>query len=156
MGLIFAVPGHIEQIKSGTKTQTRRLWKSGTVLYGTELRGKGGRLLYAVGKTYAVIPGRGQKSVGRIRITKLQDEWRLKWEGEALVTVPLSVNDALAEGGYTPEEYDALWLKMYPKGGGYSRLVIEFEWVGEEKGGKKSVGRIGNDDSQNEPTTALD
>lgn len=131
MGLIFAVPGHIEKIKAGEKTQTRRLWKPDALLVGTELRGKGGRLLYAVGKTYAVIPKRGAKSVGRIRITDLSMEWRLKWEGANLATVPLSVNDALAEGGYTPEEYDALWLKMYPQGGGYSRLVIKFEWVGE-------------------------
>lgn len=136
MGLIFAVPGHIEKIKSGEKTQTRRLWKDGMTierkLDRLELRFKG-RLLYAKGKTYAVIPKRGQKSVGRIRITDLRIEWRLNWEGEALVTVPLSENDAFAEGGYTPAEYDALWLKMYPKGGGYSRLVIDFEWVGENK-----------------------
>lgn len=45
MGLIFAVPGHIEQIKSGEKTQTRRLIAPRTALQegkeGLELRVNG-------------------------------------------------------------------------------------------------------------------
>ncbi len=126
MGLIFAVPGHIEQIKSGEKTQTRRLIAPRTALQegkeGLELR-VNGRLKYAVGRKYAVQPGRGKRGVGYIEII------HLRVEGEQVI----SVADALSEGRYRPEEYEALWKRMYPRRWDETRLVIEFKWVGEVK-----------------------
>ena len=74
-----------QQVLDGTKTQTRRPVKDDDV-YEPEELGPGhiqavfnvghlkGTPKYAVGKTYAVQPGRGKKSVGRIRITKIRRE----------------------------------------------------------------------------------
>lgn len=90
--MIFSVPGHIEQIKNGTKTQTRR--KSPA---------------YRVGKTYAVQPGRTEKGIkeGRILITRKREEKYL--DGG------ISVADALAEGKYTPGQFEILFKNMYPE-----------------------------------------
>jgi len=81
---------HIEMIRNGTKTQTRRI-----------------NGFYEVGKTYAVQPGRGKKAVSdiRIRITK-------RWE--SIRAYMISEDHAKAEGGYTPTEYEELFAKMYP------------------------------------------
>lgn len=97
----------ISQVLDGTKTETRRLVKrleDGTfvprgelltypggiptvVVNGTHLMDKR-RVKWQVGKTYAVQPGRGQKAVGRIRITAIRQE-RLQ---------DISKDDAVAEG----------------------------------------------------------
>lgn len=138
MGLIFAVPGHIEKIKSGEKTQTRRVWRNGMKVdpYSQEVR-VNGRLLYAVGKTYTVIPKRGQKGVGRIKIKRLWCEYHRLMVQPLAAHIPAFYKPnpivkeyALAEGGYTPEEYEALWDKLNPNDPYRCRLVIDFEWVG--------------------------
>ena len=97
-----------QQVLDGTKTQTRRpckgedeqyTWCTPTmedglitghrILEVVEINKAGGhKLKWAVGKTYAVQPGRGKKAVGRIRITKIRRE-RL---GD------ISEEDCLAEG----------------------------------------------------------
>lgn len=133
MGLIFAVPGHIEKIKSGEKTQTRRLWDVRMDMRHDDMMRRrvtvNGRLKWRVGKRYAVLPGRGKKGVGWIVITSMWLETMYRHE-KNFDRKFISVSDALAEGGYTPEEYEALWDKMYPNTD--RRLVIEFEWVGEK------------------------
>ena len=79
-----------QQVLDGTKTQTRRpakweedkeyTWVAPTPTGSriTEVVGINNagdhKLKWAVGKTYAVQPGRGKKSVGRIRITKIRRE----------------------------------------------------------------------------------
>ena len=100
--MIFNVEGHIEKIIRGEKTQTRR--DSGK---------------YKVGKTYAIQPGRGKlgDSRGRILITH-------KWIEPYWKTI--HVNDALAEGNYTPEEYEQLYEQLHPDWAG--RWAYEFEF----------------------------
>ena len=89
--MIFSVPGHIEMIKAGTKTQTRRRSP-----------------LYRVGRTYSIQPGRTKKVIpeGHILITRKRDEKYL--DGG------ISVADALAEGEYTPGQFETLFSNMYP------------------------------------------
>jgi len=93
--MIFNVPGHIEQIVKGIKTQTRR--DSGK---------------YQVGRTYAIQSGRGKPgdTRGRILITH-------KWIEEGGLTNAdwhIHPSDAQAEGGYTPDEYEKLYWKIHP------------------------------------------
>ncbi len=87
--MIFSAGNHIQQIIAGTKTQTRR---------------KSGR--YEVGKTYAIQPCRTCKAIpeGRILITDKRTEyfWRDK----------ISQEDAQAEGGYTPRQFEKLYRGM--------------------------------------------
>lgn len=71
-------------VLDGSKTQTRRLAKPNERLVSdrhtaTEVVEKIGGHLYerrkwAVGETYAVQPGRGKKSLGRIRVTGIRRE----------------------------------------------------------------------------------
>lgn len=97
------------------------------VLLGVPLREirMDGKTLYRVGQTHAVVPGRGKKAVGRVRITGLSLE----------DVGAISAVGAEAEGGYTPAEYEALWRKIHTyKGtyyGGHTRIVVRFELVEE-------------------------
>lgn len=102
--MIFSLSDHIEQIKAGTKTQTRRPSNR-----------------YIVGKEYAIQPGRGQPAIkdGKILITNKKIE-----------TKPfdkVSIWDASAEGKYTPEDYEELYEKMYPNW--VERYVYLFKYV---------------------------
>lgn len=65
MGLIFAVPGHIQKIASGEKTETRRAWKDGQALelFRDIIRNASGRVLYQAGQIHAILPQRGQAGV---------------------------------------------------------------------------------------------
>jgi predicted transcriptional regulator len=76
-----------EAILQGEKTQTRRLRKT---THSTVLRSaqhiisvysnirtdthRSNRLLWRVGKTYAIQPGRGKKAVGRFRLLSIRQE----------------------------------------------------------------------------------
>jgi len=91
IALIFSIGDHIKQIIEGTKTQTRRMSKS-----------------YLVGRTYSIQPGRGKSKIhdGQILILK-----------KIIETNPydkISESDALAEGGYTTEQFESLFNRMYP------------------------------------------
>lgn len=92
------------QVLDGSKTQTRRLVKSEHIKAGAlnvlipyvytrpDYGGgfMGHRKLWQVGRTYAVQPGRGQKAVGRIRITDIRQE----------CVQDISEDDAWKEIGY--------------------------------------------------------
>ena len=106
--MIFSVSDHVEQIKARTKTQTRR--KSPA---------------YLVGKTYAIQPGRKKKGIkeGRILVIRKREERYL--DGG------ISVFDALAEGGYTPGQYETLFKNMYP--GWIVRYAYTFEFISREQ-----------------------
>ena len=95
--MIFSVEGHIEQIKAGTKTQTRR-----------------GSGKYQVGKLYAVQPGRTKPGIpdGKILIVAKRIEARPPNMSSAWWKI--SPEEARDEGGYTPEEYEELYEKMHP------------------------------------------
>jgi len=105
--MIFSKSNHIEQIIAGTKTQTRRPSDK-----------------YQIGKTYAIQPGRGKPGIEKYRI--LITGKRKEYRGETV-----SVKDALAEGGYTPEEYETLYESMYPSW--LVRYVYTFRVVVEGK-----------------------
>ena len=101
--MIFSVPGHIEQIIDGTKTQTRRKSPS-----------------YSVGHTYAISKGR-EKAIeeGRILVTRKRVE-RYSDGG-------ISVSDALAEGGYTSGQFEIIFANIYP--GWILRYAYTFRFI---------------------------
>lgn len=88
-------------VLNGQKVQTRRPLKEGDSL---ELSEDGDftyifnkihkRIGYCTGKDYAVQAGRGQPSVGRIRILAIREENLLD----------ISLDDAVAEGAILPKE----------------------------------------------------
>ena len=93
--MIFSEGNHIEQIKAGTKTQTRR----------TSDR-------YEIGKLYAVQPCRTCKGIpdGKILITAKRLEQRSDWPpGWRILPI-----EAKAEGGYSPKKYEELYEEMHP------------------------------------------
>jgi hypothetical protein len=65
----------LDQVIQGQKWQTRRLVKASDCLVeGVAIQRGTNRILYAVGKTYAVQPNRGKKAVARILLTGLRRE----------------------------------------------------------------------------------
>ena len=90
--MIFAVKGHVQQVINGEKTQTRRISNR-----------------YNVGQTYAVQPKRTAKGIpeGRILITAKRLELYH-------FMTHVSEEDAKAEGGYIPVEFETLYEKMHP------------------------------------------
>lgn len=121
--MIFAIPGHIEMIRHGTKTQTRRL----------------NRGIYQVGRDYAVQRKRGVKAETDIRI--VMDEIWEEVEAERIKDVysqwmggiSISAKDALAEGGYAPGEFEYAFANTYPKWDGKCRWVFEFHVIEVQK-----------------------
>jgi len=93
--MIFSVIDHIKQIIDGTKTQTRRQSD-----------------FYQVGLTYAIQPKRTSKAIpqGRILITDKKYEQRFLVDRTPRITK----DDAEAEGGYTPEQFEKLYDRMHP------------------------------------------
>jgi hypothetical protein len=122
----------VAAILAGSKTQTRRPFQP----YDVVKRGgppfaeiqsvrRKGYLLWQVGKTYAVCPGRGKRGVGRILVKRIRDEWMST----------ISEEDALAEGFPSRLAFIERWRTMY--GNDYPASgwiwVIEFELVKEAK-----------------------
>lgn len=105
--MIFSEADHIEQIKAGTKTQTRR----------TSDR-------YEIGKLYAVQPCRTCKGIpaGKILITAKRLEQITDWPPGWRI-LPF---EAKAEGGYSPQKYEELYEKMHP--GWTERWAYLFEY----------------------------
>lgn len=104
--MIFAEADHVEQIIAGTKAQTRRVAKPNS-------------FIYQVGKTYGIRRCRTCKNIpeGRIRILRRWMELRQD---------KVTRYDAEFEGGYTPEEYEALFEKMHPNW--HSRYAYTFKF----------------------------
>ena len=104
-----------QQVLDGTKTQTRRLVKPYQTLEVDEnyypdgvyewKSGGGARTVYLVGNTYAVQPGRGQRAVGRIRITGLRRE----------DVREISDEDVKGEGFSSGDEFLKAWVSMHDK-----------------------------------------
>ena len=111
--MIFSIGNHVQQIVNGEKTQTRRLVKG--------LKPPRYIPLF----DYAVQPCRTCKGIteGRIQILALGVEHR----GEII-----SEKDAKAEGGYTPEEFEVLFEKMYPEW--KHRWVYCFRFIPSSRG----------------------
>ena len=124
--MIFAVEGHIDMIRNGLsyippasvlyhpmplriiKTQTRRL----------------NRGAYKVGKDYAVQRKRGVKAEPDIRIVFDRIWGDIDY---------ISNEDAWAEGGYTPMEFEELFRKLNPKWDRFLRWAFEFHVVEVQK-----------------------
>ena len=102
--MIFSIGDHIAMIIHGEKTQTRRQSHR-----------------YNVGSLISIQPHRGHLgiTVGKIRILR-------KWMEDEYYDF-ISKEDAKAEGGYTPEEYEKLYSRMY--GTWNQRWAYEFEFV---------------------------
>lgn len=87
------------------KTQTRRAKKTGEWLAvfkdGSKAVMKNGRVKYRTGRTYPIIPKRGQKAIpdGRILLKDIREE--LLWQ--------ISHEDSVAEGVNSVSEYRELW-----------------------------------------------
>lgn len=108
---IFAPSPHTGELK----TQTSRIVKPGDFENHWHLGGdddltlnevcRGARGVYTVGKTYAVQPGRGKPSIGRVRITNIRREDRRE----------ISQEDARAEGFASPMGFLQTWVQMRDK-----------------------------------------
>lgn len=106
-------PELVARILAGEKTQTRRVnrgedtaWREGVYpqtdppivrLY------RRGHILWAVGRSYALQPGRGKHAVGRIRITAIRYCARAS---------DISESDARAEGFATAEEFREVYARI--------------------------------------------
>ena len=111
-GIIFSLADHIEQIKAGTKTQTRRPSDK-----------------YKPAKLYAIQPGRRKPGIpdGKILIRAKIIEIKTP----SPIWYYVLDADAQAEGGYTPESYEKLYEKMYP--GWEKRYAYLFEYFTTEE-----------------------
>lgn len=118
--MIFNAPGHIDMIRREIKTQTRRL----------------NRGIYQVGKDYAVQAKRGMKAEPDIRIV-IDEIWEedglgIAGGGPAVGNRAndryLSEEDAWAEGGYTPIQFEEMFNVVYPKRD-WTRWVFKFHVI---------------------------
>ncbi len=101
----------LEQVLSGRKSQTRRRAAvSDAAVYGDDGQivavRHNGRTKWAVGKTYAVQPGRNLPQVARIRVTGIRRQ----------KVTDISAADAVAEGYDTREQFLAAWVYIHGAG----------------------------------------
>ncbi len=98
---------HATQVIDGIKTQTRRPRRSGDTRYGadpiSQVR-RNGRLVYAVGRIYAVQPGRGKAAICHIQILKIRLQ-RL---------ADITDRESVAEGFNGRAGFFAGWRALYP------------------------------------------
>ena len=138
--MIFLQWEQIVGLKQPPKSQTRRPVKPNEVLdhqaicgdtvYITD-RVSFERIKWQMGRTYAVQPGRGKKSVGRIRITKIRRE-RLgmpteadaRAEGCHAVTAPGTIGFDRSPIGMFAD----LWNDIYGSGA-WDRMCGDYVWV---------------------------
>jgi len=127
--MIFNVPMHITYIRNGltslpadnhdlpieqriVKTQTRRL----------------NRGLYKVGKDYAVQRKRGVKVEPDIMIV-MDWIWKEDVSKPNMFYTTITKENALAEGGYIPEEFEKIFSEVSSKWDGWERWVFKFHVV---------------------------
>ena len=119
--MIFYVPAHIDMIRSGQKTQTRRI----------------NRGIYQEGRDYAVQPKRGVKAEEDIRIVMddiFEEGCKNQVDTPGNSVYPCIVQgDAEAEGGYTPEDYELEFKKAYPTWDSNWRWVFFFHIIEVQK-----------------------
>ncbi len=118
--------GTLDKVLDGTKTQTRRLVKDGDFLQGPiklskySYSGKyvirNNRTRFEAKKTYAVQPGRGKKSVGRIKIKSIHKEKLMHISITDCIAEGIETTQAEAEGAHVPEHrqrFAELWDSLY-------------------------------------------
>lgn len=105
----------LDKVLSGEKSQTRRIRKPGDEFFPEDLGDAAAvmhkgfsayRLMWEVGKTYAVQPGRGKPAVARIQIVNIRRE----------DVREISDADVKAEGFETASDFFMTWCKMHDKG----------------------------------------
>jgi len=84
---------HIEKIKKGTKTQTRRIKRG----------------IYRIGHSYSVQKGREVKGESDIRIVMDKIWSEIHHVGDLI-----SEKDAMKERGYTPKQYEEVFTELNP------------------------------------------
>lgn len=108
-----------ELIIANCKSQTRRIVKPDEQLIseGSETRVEtpGRRIIYQVGKSYAVQPGRGKKSVARIILKSIRKE----------TIGSISEEDSLAEGFTSRASFLETWHNIH----GVKSNLQEYVWV---------------------------
>lgn len=104
-GMIFSCNCHVKAIVDCLKTQTRRRQV----------------LNYKKGRLYSIQPKRTAKGIpeGKILIIAKVVETREK-------DYPISPEDAYAEGGYIPEEYEQLYEKLHPSWQNRTKITFQF------------------------------
>lgn len=117
----------LDKVLRGEKWQTRRLIKPNETLFQEDSNPyvkSGSRIVYQVGKSYAVQPNRGKKSVARIVLTGLRKE----------PVKAISAEDALAEGFTSRDEFFATWRTIHGKNADLAQevWVLEFRLLGVE------------------------
>ena len=118
----------LDQVISGLKCQTRRPVKAGE-RFDPEVRAickASGRVMYQVGRSYAVQPGRGKPAVGRMLITNIRRE----------TLESISESDAHCEGFSSKADFLTTWRAIH--GARVSDVevwVIEFAVVREDGNG---------------------
>lgn len=109
---------HLDQIRTGEKTQTRRLWSENYTA-----RPSAGDIRMATPRSLGPIVSHDECDC-YIRITRVSRE-RL---GQ------MTEGDAFDEGGYTLAEFEALWADMHGEWEPARVVdVVEFEYVGQER-----------------------
>ncbi len=141
-------------VLDSTKTQTRRLRKPGDFRQGLGPEQvweviRNGRLLYRVGRTYAIQAGRGKHAVGRIGVINIRQEQlqEISYEdigAEGITSIwPVLINTAYLMTGAKDEdelkqilfraEFAGLWDSIHPKGKRWEDnpevWVLEFDLV---------------------------
>ena len=134
--MIFNVPGHIELIRNGLHAEVTEKAGNPTAIVKTQTR-RLNRGIYQVGKDYAVQRKRGVKAEPDIRIVfgKIWEEIIAEFhrEDSTVYQILISKGDAWAEGGYTPEQYEKVFLKFNPKGNRFRRWAFEFHVIEVQK-----------------------
>ena len=102
------LPEYVDMIRDGRKTQTRRI-----------SRGR-----YKVGKDYAIQLGKGKKTVDDMRIVI-----DAVWTEFQVPRASISAEDAKAEGGHTPDEFEKGFKELNPAWKGRKRYMFEFHAI---------------------------
>ena len=121
----------VKEIETGQKNQARRICKPHEdFLEGFAMPGKyvkhNGRLKWAVGRIYSIVPKRGLRGVGRIRLTDIRLENLQQ----------ITEDDARAEGVADVAAYRVLWesingIGSWEKNPRIWVLTFEYIYTGE-------------------------
>jgi hypothetical protein len=139
-----------DAVLDGKKTQTRRPLKPddrltsyvrGTPVLPTIFNDRMNRVRYQVGRTYAVQPGRSQKSLGRIRVNRIRVEKLFEMRYKDMIAEHILPEDYDHERLGLPTAKDFFvgflqaWNRMYDRSSVYRSphnpevIVLEFEAV---------------------------
>lgn len=129
--MIFT-PEHCQLILQRLKTQTRRLQRAGDRIERAPDGSivavyRQGRLLWRVGRTYALQPGRGQAAVGRIRLVAIRAQSKVgeitgadvRAEGFTMPLSPSPFVTGVPDWATVPDfmRFMEVWETLHPRRG---------------------------------------